>query len=176
MKRIDRASEEEEPVGGGEAPGNQYADPARINRRGLWTRLGLLGAAISASLAVAGTFRFFLLKVFYERDAVVKLGRPDAFPEGTVRYFAAHRFFLYRDAGGFFAISAVCTHLGCVVKRRDDGFDCPCHGSTFDAQGHVTRGPAPSPLGWLHIAQGPDGQLVVNLARSVRPGTRVSYA
>ncbi len=147
-----------------------------VDRRGLWTRLGLLGSAISVVLALAGTFRFFLLKVFYERSPVIKIGRPDAFPQGTVRYFAAHRFFLYRDGEGFFAISAVCTHLGCVVNRRDEGFDCPCHGSTFDGQGHVVRGPAPAPLEWLYVGQGPDGQLVVDLAKKVRPGTRVAYA
>lgn len=147
-----------------------------IDRRRLWTLLGLAGTALSMALAAAGTFRFFFLKVFYERDPVVKLGRPDSFPEGSVRYFPAHRFFLYHDAGGFFAISAVCTHLGCVVKHQDEGFACPCHGSTFDDEGHVIRGPAPSALEWLYIAQGPDGQLVVNLAKTVRAGTRVAYA
>lgn len=147
-----------------------------IDRRRFWTLLGLLGSALSMFLAAAGTLRFFFLKIFYERDPVVKLGSPDSFPEGTVRYFPAHRFFLYRDGEGFFAISAVCSHLGCVVKHRGEGFDCPCHGSTFGEQGEVVRGPAPSPLEWLYVAQGPDGQLVVNLARTVRAGTRVAYA
>ena len=148
----------------------------RIDRRGFVNRLGLLGAATSLGLALVGTFRFFFLKVFYERDQVVKVGRPDSFPEGTVRFFETHRFFLYRDREGFFAITAVCTHLGCVVKRRDDGFGCPCHGSAFNGQGQVVRGPAPTALAWLHIAQAPDGQLVVNLARKVRAGTRFAHA
>jgi cytochrome b6-f complex iron-sulfur subunit len=148
----------------------------RLDRRSFFTRLGLLGTATSLGLAMVGTFRFFFLKVFYERDQAVKVGRPDAFPEGTVRFFETHRFFLYRDREGFFAVNAVCTHLGCVVKRRDDGFGCPCHGSAFDDQGRVVRGPAPSPLQWLYVAQAPDGQLVVDLARKVRAGTRFAHA
>ena len=45
------------------------------------------------------------------------------------------------------ALSALCTHQACTVAW--DGaasFDCPCHGSQFDAVGNVTRGPARAPL------------------------------
>ncbi len=46
------------------------------------------------------------------------------------------------------AVSAVCTHLGCIV-RWDDGkrlLVCPCHGAMFDVNGNVVGGPAPRPL------------------------------
>jgi len=50
-------------------------------------------------------------------------------------------------AGKVIAFSAVCTHQGCVVKPVGKEFDCPCHGSKFDAMtGEVLGGPAPSPL------------------------------
>lgn len=39
-----------------------------------------------------------------------------------------------------------CTHLGCVPNKRDGGWICPCHGSTYDESGRVTRGPAPRNL------------------------------
>ena len=48
----------------------------------------------------------------------------------------------------FRAFSAVCTHLGCIVRWNASArhFDCPCHAATFDAQGQVVSGPPPSPL------------------------------
>lgn len=40
----------------------------------------------------------------------------------------------------------LCTHLGCVPDRRQDGWFCPCHGSVFDNSGRVVKGPAPRNL------------------------------
>ncbi|WP_030008106.1 cytochrome b6-f complex iron-sulfur subunit [Picosynechococcus sp. NKBG042902] len=46
-----------------------------------------------------------------------------------------------------------CTHLGCTFpwNENDDQFQCPCHGSRYDAEGRVIRGPAPLPLRLAHI-------------------------
>ncbi len=46
------------------------------------------------------------------------------------------------------ALSAVCTHLGCIVKWDDSKqmLHCPCHGGMFDTKGNVVGGPPPSPL------------------------------
>lgn len=48
----------------------------------------------------------------------------------------------------FQALSARCTHKGCVVDWRpaEKQFHCPCHGGRFDANGRVLGGPPPSPL------------------------------
>lgn len=44
-----------------------------------------------------------------------------------------------------YGINAVCTHLGCVVpwNGAENKFICPCHGSQYNNQGKVVRGPAP---------------------------------
>lgn len=63
--------------------------------------------------------------------------------DGT-RKLAAYR----DDEGELHVLSAVCTHLGCVVAWNDTekSWDCPCHGSRFDVAGEVLHGPAPKPL------------------------------
>jgi glycine/D-amino acid oxidase-like deaminating enzyme/nitrite reductase/ring-hydroxylating ferredoxin subunit len=56
---------------------------------------------------------------------------------------------VYRtDDGQVHAMSATCTHLGCVVRWNgaEKSWDCPCHGSRFDAFGKVVNGPATTDL------------------------------
>ena len=51
-----------------------------------------------------------------------------------------------------YGINAVCTHLGCVVpwNAAENKFICPCHGSQYNNQGKVVRGPAPLSLALVH--------------------------
>ena len=46
----------------------------------------------------------------------------------------------------FAVVSSRCTHRGCTIDRVGDHFACPCHGSMFDSEGRVVRGPAERPL------------------------------
>jgi len=65
--------------------------------------------------------------------------------------FRNERLALMRDAGGFYALSLVCTHLGCTVVVTEDSLSCPCHGSSFDRQGRVLKGPADRSLVRLKV-------------------------
>jgi len=51
-----------------------------------------------------------------------------------------------------FGLNAVCTHLGCVVpwNANENKFMCPCHGSQYNSEGKVVRGPAPLSLALVH--------------------------
>jgi Rieske Fe-S protein len=55
-------------------------------------------------------------------------------------------------AGVFKGFSAKCTHKGCTLDKVADGtIDCPCHGSKFNLDGTVAKGPANTPLGVENI-------------------------
>ena len=56
-------------------------------------------------------------------------------------------------AGQVVAFSAICTHQQCVVAAAGNEFDCPCHGSKYDAAtGDVLNGPALEPLSAIPVA------------------------
>jgi Rieske Fe-S protein len=59
----------------------------------------------------------------------------------------------------FAALSSICTHLGCRVRKARDGFDCPCHGSRYDLRGQVINGPAAKPLTRFPVRQ--EGEALV---------------
>ncbi|GAA2876810.1 FAD-dependent oxidoreductase [Streptosporangium fragile] len=69
--------------------------------------------------------------------------------QGAVLKVGGQRSAVYRDESGeIHAVSAVCTHLGCIVGFNDAErtWECPCHGSRFDVDGSVLQGPAVDPL------------------------------
>ncbi len=66
---------------------------------------------------------------------------------------------VYRDEdGGLHAVSALCTHLGCVVafNEAERAWECPCHGSRFGIDGAVLQGPAVNPLEQVELS--PEGE------------------
>jgi len=100
------------------------------------------------------------------RTAVITVGpdSPLAAPDGVARFSferdANHWDFLLLRTGerAFTALSAVCTHQGCLVVMMTTQrvFVCPCHGSRYDRTGAVVRGPAVEPLRSVpaHFADG----------------------
>jgi len=74
----------------------------------------------------------------------IKNGMGAIISQGTTKIAA------YRDeTGKLFERSAVCTHLGCIVRFNslEKTWDCPCHGSRFGIDGHPINTPAIEPLG-----------------------------
>jgi glycine/D-amino acid oxidase-like deaminating enzyme/nitrite reductase/ring-hydroxylating ferredoxin subunit len=94
--------------------------------------------------------------------------------EGRIMQAGTHKVAVSRDEqGGLHAVSAVCTHLGCVVhwNSGEKSWDCPCHGSRFGMEGEVLHGPAPTALAPVQLngdGLKPQGQS--DATRQKRPG------
>ncbi len=143
-------------------------------RRDFLGLASLYSAAIALAVAALGAIRLPMPSVFPESNSRVKLGPLPPFFAAGVTPVPEHRLWIFADDEGLYAMSAVCTHLGCVVTRLDnEGFHCPCHGSRFDAKGRVVEGPAPRPLAYLDLSISPDGQLVVDKQKEVGPEVRL---
>ncbi len=145
---------------------------AKLTRRNLLERwaFGSFWTAIGGALLGMAK----LLKPAVRPDAAVrvKLGRPDELPAGSVKAIVEHNLYAIGTADGVYAISTICTHLGCIVRRLPNGrFDCPCHGSKFNARGEVSDGPAPSGLDWIEVRLAPNGVLYAETGVTVRRGT-----
>ncbi len=70
-----------------------------------------------------------------------------AMPGGAVALASAEQgelniIVLHLGEKEYIALSPICTHLGCRVRKARDGFECPCHGSRYDLRGQVVNGPA----------------------------------
>jgi cytochrome b6-f complex iron-sulfur subunit len=138
------------------------------SRRDFLRRLSVgaaLGAGVLASLSLLRQFVPRLTR--YQRR--YKIGRENRFPVNTFTYLADRKLFVYRDHQGIRAVSAICTHLGCVIEKSDDGFQCPCHGSCYNDQGEVLSGAATKDLPWYELHRDVDGQIVVDQGRLVSP-------
>lgn len=140
------------------------------------TRRAFLQATGVGALAIAGlgtgvtAVRYLWPEVLFEPDTRFRIGRPEDIPVGTLTVLPAQKVLVAHDASGFYAMSAVCTHLGCLVQyeREQHRMLCPCHGSRFSTDGHVVQGPAPRPLPRLQLSV-ERGVLVVDVAKVVGP-------
>lgn len=132
----------------------------------------LLGAA--GVLWAAAAARFMLPNASRQTRRRVKVGYAQDFPPGTVdgRFRQTHGLWIvhgqFRGVWQIVALSARCTHLGCMVRWQADAgcFQCPCHGSSFSREGLNLSGPAPRPLERYAVRIAEDGRLEVDCERT----------
>jgi Rieske Fe-S protein len=100
-----------------------------------------------------------------------------ALADGAARdYRNLGNFFLLKDAGGIYAMTAICTHQGCTVGLPvGTQITCPCHGSQYSLGGANLVGPATQPLAHFAVSEAsPGGVLVVNPAQVVDASVRLT--
>jgi len=137
-------------------------------RRQFFSLLGLGWLAFTAGFVVLGTItaRFFFPRVLFEPPSAFKAGFPTEYEVGAVseRYKDKFGVWIVRDQSSMYALSTICTHLGCTPNWLDGErkFKCPCHGSGFYPSGINFEGPAPRPLERYKITFAADGQIIVD--------------
>jgi cytochrome b6-f complex iron-sulfur subunit len=109
--------------------------------------------------------------VLYEPSPVANAGKPDRYPRGSVTQDLEAGIYIIHGTEGFYALSATCTHLGCLTAWNADQniIACPCHGSKFSELGVKLEGPAPRGLPWLKVWLSDEGELLVDRASIIPP-------
>jgi cytochrome b6-f complex iron-sulfur subunit len=145
----------------------------RLSRRRFCQVSGLAACGVAAGGATVLSADFLAPRVLFEPPTRFQLGPPDAVAVGEVVTQEAFQAYVIRRPDGFRALSSVCTHLGCITRYQpgERVIACPCHGSRFDLDGEVLAGPAPRTLRWLDMGLSSGGEIQVDTAREVAPGT-----
>jgi len=136
------------------------------SRRDFVGRLGWTGFTAVTAVSLLAFVRSAFPRVLFTPPSSFKAGMPNEYTIGEVseRFKQEQRVWIIREADGFYALFAKCTHLGCTPRwlKVEEKFKCPCHGSGFRKTGINFEGPAPRPLERFRIALAEDGQLVVD--------------
>lgn len=131
-----------------------------------WLTVGWAGfiAAMGAGLTAVG--RLFFPNITFEPPQQFKAGFPSEYGINKVdeRFKKRYGVWMVRNEKGLYALSTVCTHLGCTPNwlEAEAKFKCPCHGSGYYATGINFEGPAPRPLERYRINLGSDGQIQID--------------
>lgn len=150
-------------------------DASPLLSRRQWIGVAWGGFTAASLLALASTGRMMFPNVLNEPSQRFKAGFPREYGMGVdERWKDKFGVWLVRTpddivqhASGFYALIAVCTHLGCTPNYlpAEQKFKCPCHGSGFRLTGINFEGPAPRPLERAAIATADDGQILIDKSR-----------
>jgi cytochrome b6-f complex iron-sulfur subunit len=147
--------------------------PEPMPRRDWLGLASLWSAGVTLLFSVFGMMRLPKPAVLASANKKFRVSLPEALAPHAAFVPPGRSVAVFRDAEGVYAISLLCTHLGCVVRPGPDGFECPCHGSRFGSDGHVVKGPALKSLPWLKVIPA-GGQWIVDESAMVPPGTKAA--
>lgn len=148
----------------------EQLDAKEIDRRSFFVKLGLGSLSIATAGTAVFAYQFLSPNVLFEPSPVINAGKPGSYPLDSVTLDVNSGIYIIHAKEGFFSLSAVCTHLGCLTAWKPElGIvACPCHGSKFKRDGEKIEGPAPRPLPWYRVWLSDDGDLMVDRSTPVR--------
>jgi cytochrome b6-f complex iron-sulfur subunit len=144
--------------------------PKEITRRDFLNEITVGALGVAGLGGAALTYQYFSPNVLFEPSTTFRAGNPDLYPENSVTFLLDQQVYIVRTPDGFYAVSAVCTHLGCVTQWKPEAnmIACPCHGSKFEPNGKKIEGPAPRPLPHFSVALTADGELLVDKLQVIK--------
>lgn len=151
--------------------GQANADARReVSRREFLNEITLGALGVAGLGGATLTYQFFSPKVLFELSTTFSAGDPDLYPVNSVTFLQSQQVYIVRTAAGFYAVSAICTHLGCITqwKPESNTIACPCHGSKFQPNGKKIEGPAAEPQPHYAISLTADGELQVDKLQIVK--------
>ena len=114
----------------------------RISRRSFLSSVTIAWTAFAAAVMMVSTAvtRSMFPNVLFEPPQTFEAVYPNEIQIGEVdeQFKDKERVWLVRDQGGIYALSAICTHLGCTPNwlQEEQKFKCPCHGSGYYKRWH----------------------------------------
>ena len=143
------------------------------SRRKFLDGIVLASFGIAAVGGVQVLIGYLSPNVLFEPPFRFRAGIPNLYPMDSVTYIPEQQVYILRSGQGLWALSAVCTHLGCITQWKPDAnmIACPCHGSKFRRNGTKIEGPAPQPLPRLSLTLTAGGELLVDKSETVPENT-----
>ena len=135
-----------------------------------WFSIGWIAFSAAMGGFLTTIIRFLFPNVLFEPPMSFKAGPPSEYQVGKVdeRFKIRFGVWIVRSIEGIYALSTVCTHLGCTPNwfEGEEKFKCPCHGSGFKKTGINVEGPAPRPLERFKIELADDGQILIDKSKT----------
>lgn len=141
-----------------------------VSRRDFFNEIAGCALAFAGIGAGVVTVEYSSPNVMFEPPTTFRAGSSDDYPVNSVTYLQDQQVYVVRTEKGLWAMSAVCTHLGCITQWKPESnlIACPCHGSKFEKDGKVQAGPAPRALPHFAVRLTADGALEVDKLETVK--------
>ena len=117
--------------------------------------------AVAFVIATVSLLWKYLVTRVTKKKPLLCVAKADV-PPGGALVFRKSRLAIVREGVDIYALSLVCTHLGCNVNVTPKEITCPCHGSVFGRRGEVVKGPSDRPL--VRLAVEERGEFIVVLS------------